>query len=129
MLTCCNNNKIHKSNFNHLSSELKNNIGITMVILFQKECVFCRSFKNLIKPLLKKFNEEKEILRVFSVDVDDLSEIKLFPHLKYPVIYFWLKNLNFPIIKYGGAPTNVIEHEINQLIRVINGEKLKDVYK
>lgn len=129
MATCCDSNEVKKSHFNHLSSELKINVGITMVILSEKECPFCQSFTKLAKPLLEKFNSEKEILRIFSVDVDDVPQLKLFPHLRYPTIYFWVKGLDTPIIRSGGAPIDAVEHEINQLIRILNGEKLKDVYK
>lgn len=127
-MSCCNSNEVKPSHFNHLTSELKNNVGITMVILSQEECPFCQSFTKSAKILLEKINKEKEILRIFRVSVDDLPEVKLFPHHVYPTIYFWVKGYNFPLIRDGGAPIEAVEHEINKLIRILNGEKWSDVY-
>ena len=109
-----------------VKKELKNNKGILWAYLSKKDCPACGNFSDVINKI--KPNHEK-YLNVLEYKIDNEDEFKLFPHLAYPMSYFYIYGKQeVPFIRQGFVPEDVINNEILLFKRVLDGEDVNEVF-
>ena len=109
-----------------VKKELKNNKGILWAYLSKKDCPVCGDFSDVINKIKPK---HKKYLNVFEYKIDNDNGFKLFPHLVYPMSYFYIYGKQeFPFIRQGFVPADILDNEILLFKRILDGEDMNEVF-
>ena len=117
-----------KVNFEEIKKIVDNNKDkIICVVISANDCPYCDSFKlQSIDKVKDKFN----YVDWYEVKYKEIEALSYFPPHISPMCYFFVPNCELvPLIRPGAATPDALENELNNFTRLMNGEKLSEVYK
>lgn len=100
---------------------------IIALVLSSLDCPFCESYKNLA---IDKVEKELDYVKWYELTYNENEVWKYFPPQISPLTFFHVPNSEMnPFIRPGGAPPENIIQECEKFKRVMNGEKISEVFK
>ncbi len=88
--------------------------NILCIVVVDKECPVCFDMTDDILPRVEeKFNSDIDFVEL-NLDSEDL----IFPPVKVPVCFFYVRSLKkFPIIRTGPAPLEAVIQDVEEMIK------------